>query len=72
MKAGILMVLFCGTAVGQFSYGLIGGVPFGKLTTGNIDKSGEFTIGPTAQVGLPLGFRVEADRCTGAWDCNSA
>jgi hypothetical protein len=64
MRIGILLVVCCGTAMGQLSYGVIGGVPFGKLTTGTaglVDQSGSYTIGPTVQVGLPLGFRVEAD-----------
>jgi hypothetical protein len=52
----------------QASFGLIGGVPFNNLTNdisagslSTVDKSGMYTIGPTFQLGLPLGFRVEAD-----------
>ncbi len=44
----------------QISYGLIAGIPFENLTTSG-DKSGSYTIGPTLQIGLPLGLRVEAD-----------
>jgi outer membrane protein W len=56
---------FCAASlVGQLSYGFIGGVPFNNLTNGDystIDKSGKYTLGPTVQFGLPLGFRLEAD-----------
>lgn len=57
--------LFCaGSAFAQLSYGFLGGVPFNDLTSGNYntaDKSGKYTLGPTVQLGLPLGFRLEAD-----------
>jgi outer membrane protein W len=57
--------LFCTTSlVAQFSGGLLGGVPFNNLTNGSYstaDKSGQYTLGPTVQFGLPLGFRLEAD-----------
>lgn len=61
-----LLFLLCFPAFGQLSYGILGGVPFTDLTTsssssGLADKSGNYTIGPTVQLGLPLGFRVEAD-----------
>jgi hypothetical protein len=52
----------------QPSVGIIGGVPFNNLTNGAtlvlfapVDKSGMYTIGPSFQLGLPFGFRVEAD-----------
>ncbi|MCU1260932.1 MAG: hypothetical protein JWO80_3817 [Bryobacterales bacterium] len=66
MKRLSLLFLLCFPAFGQLSYGILGGVPFTNLTTGSsssglVDKSSNYTIGPTLQLGLPLGFRVEAD-----------
>jgi hypothetical protein len=61
----LLLALFCTAPVfAQPSFGLIGGVPFNNLTNGSYsiaDKSGMYTIGPSVQFGLPLGFRLEAD-----------
>jgi hypothetical protein len=63
VKCFALVFFVCVPAAAQLSYGLIAGVPFNGLATGSgiVDKSGSFTIGPTIQIGLPLGFRVEAD-----------
>jgi hypothetical protein len=65
----LLFALFCtAPLLAQPSFGLIGGVPFNNLTnnvntvlSSAVDKSGMYTIGPTFQFGLPLGFRLEAD-----------
>jgi opacity protein-like surface antigen len=61
----LVIALFCAApAIAQVSFGLIGGVPFNDLTNGSYstaDKSGRYTIGPTVQLGLPFGFRLEAD-----------
>jgi hypothetical protein len=61
----LFLSLFCVAPIfAQPSFGLIGGVPFNNLTNGSYsiaDKSGMYTIGPSVQLGLPLGFRLEAD-----------
>ena len=68
MKRFALFLFFCLPAAAQFSVGVIGGIPFNDLVSNPstnaitfADKSGRYTIGPTVQLGLPLGFRVEAD-----------
>jgi hypothetical protein len=63
------LFLVCSPLLGQFSYGVIGGIPFndlinGGLNTGTLtvaDTSGRYTIGPTIQLALPFGLRLEVD-----------
>jgi hypothetical protein len=68
VKRFALLFFFCLPAAAQFSVGVIGGIPFNDLVSNPstnaitfADKSGRYTIGPTVQLGLPLGFRLEAD-----------
>ncbi len=73
VKLFSLIFLLSGSLLGQFSYGVIAGVPFTDATSAlsiptgvsgvvqAADQSGRYTVGPTVQLGLPLGFRIEAD-----------
>ena len=67
------LALFCSSAFGQqFFIGLKGGIPltdaFADRTTHSVDvishafsNSKNYVIGPVVELGLPLGFSVEAD-----------
>jgi hypothetical protein len=69
IKPILLGVLITGFSFGQtLSVGVLGGAPFtdvvqngtvAPITT--VVNSSNFTIGPSLQVGLPLGLRVEFD-----------
>jgi outer membrane protein with beta-barrel domain len=72
VKLFSLFFILGGPLFGQLSFGVIGGVPFTDLTNStstsslagivkSADQSGRYAVGPTVQLGLPLGFRVEAD-----------
>jgi hypothetical protein len=63
-------LFFIGSSLfGQFSYGVIGGIPFNDAITGGANSntlkiaetSGRHTIGPTVQLALPFRLRVEID-----------
>lgn len=65
----VLGLLLSGFCFGQtFSVGVLGGAPFTDLVSnGNVNSvtaitnSSNFTIGPSVQLGLPFGLRVEVD-----------
>jgi opacity protein-like surface antigen len=64
----LTVFLICAPAFGQFSFGVIGGIPFNDLSNGFssnalklADSSGHYTIGPTVTLSLPLRFRLEVD-----------
>ena len=69
MRSLFLTLLLSLPASGQiFSYGLLVGTPLTDVTQtttlagiASLSKSTLFTIGPTVQVNLPAGFRVEVD-----------
>lgn len=69
MKKLLLLGAFCAfTASAQISVGVLGGVPFTDVvsaTTQNnisyVTNSSNYTVGPSFQVNLPLGLRVEID-----------
>jgi len=71
MKRLFLLGAFCAisaSAQSIFSIGVIGGVPFTDVVNATnqnnfsfISKSTNFTVGPSFQVNLPLGLRIEVD-----------
>ena len=69
MKKLIIIGTFCAiSASAQFSFGILGGVPFTDVVNATnqnnisfVTNSSNYTVGPALQLGLPFGLRVEAD-----------
>ncbi len=70
LRTGLLLgVLWTAPACAQiFSFGVLGGAPFTNVISSvqsnslsAVPRSSNFVVGPTAQINLPLGLRVEAD-----------
>ncbi len=60
MRLLSILLLFTSAAFGQhLSVGVIGGAPVTNLVTG--ETGTRYTVGPTVQLLLPLGFGIEAD-----------
>ena len=60
MQRSSVLFILASAAFGQhLSVGVIGGAPVTNLVTG--ETGTRYTVGPTVQLLLPLGFAVEAD-----------